>query len=70
MTNYIYTETPFAIADSGLPAQTLIDTGFGMEFPGLLDPPPIGDQGLVTDPVTSGGDSATYERRDTENEDN
>ena len=32
------------------------DEAFGIDFPQLLEPPPVGDRGVVTDPVTSGGD--------------
>ncbi len=33
------------------------EAAFGMEFPQLLQPPVVSEQGTVNDPVTSGGDS-------------
>ncbi len=44
------------------------DTAFGMEFPLQVNPPPVGNQGVVSDGVTSGGDSATYGNDETEEE--
>ena len=40
--------------------QTEADSSFGMDFPGMFNPPAVSEQGTVNDPVTSGGDSAVY----------
>jgi len=40
-------------------AQAQADTSFGLDFPNLFNPPAVSEQAQVTDPVTSGGDSAS-----------
>ena len=54
-----YVNPPDRIAASEPLGRPASDDYFGFDFPQLLAPPPVGDQGVITDPVTSGGDSAT-----------
>lgn len=56
------------------PSEEEGDSEFGMDFPGLLDTPTVSEDGVIDDPVTSGGDSALYsggeDDSDDEEEDN
>lgn len=61
-----YVEQIEPVSNPDVVEQVERETAFGMEFPLQLNPPPIGDQGIVTDRVTSGGDSATLGREEEE----
>ena len=60
ITNATLVTPPPVIASPEPAAQSETQAAFGSEFPSLFNSPEISEQGLVTDPVTSGGDSAVY----------
>lgn len=57
--NHTVTLDPVTPEQVGEP-EAASDESFGFDFPGLMDAPLIGEVRLITDPVTSGGDSAVY----------
>jgi hypothetical protein len=58
LTSDEYVEPPEVITNAEVLSQVETEEAFGMDFPAPLDPPPMGEQGLISTPVTSGGDSA------------
>lgn len=42
---------------------------FGLDFPGLVQAPLLNEEGLLDDPVASGGDASFYGDSDEEDED-
>jgi hypothetical protein len=66
--NEVYVAPPIRVTTLEAGDQLQVETAFGMDFPQPLAPPPVGDRGLITDPVTSGGNSAT-DGNDDQNED-
>ncbi|MXO88181.1 hypothetical protein GRI32_05450, partial [Altererythrobacter aestuarii] len=61
LTSSTYVELPDEVttAAAALVEEADTETSFGMDFPKMFNPPAVSEQGLVTDAVTSGGDSAT-----------
>lgn len=68
ISNDVYVEPPVTITNVQVVEQLEAGLSFGMEFPQLFNPPPVGDRRLISDPVTSGGDSTTGRDND-QNED-
>lgn len=63
ITNSTYVETPIPVASNPVAEQSETNASFGLDFPNLFNPPSVAEQGSVNDPVTSGGDSATYSQQ-------
>lgn len=73
VTTSTYTEPPPVVTAqiAEVIEQSEADTEFGVDFPGLFNPPAVQDQGVIREPVTSGGDAANYaDNSDDSEEDN
>jgi hypothetical protein len=64
LTTHDFAKPPELVTNADVLSQVETEEAFGVEFPAPLSPPPMGEQGLISDPVTSGGDSAMLGQTD------
>ena len=61
LTSQDLTELPQGDVPLDASSMAAVDAAFGVDFPDLFNPPAVDNQGLVDDPVTSGGAGANGE---------
>lgn len=61
VTTKVYTQIPPTTTSVEAAEQARLQANFGMEFPAMINSPQVNERGLVDDPVTSGGDSVSYQ---------
>jgi hypothetical protein len=64
LTSEDLTELPDGSVPLEASSTATADAAFGVDFPNLFTPPAVDNQGLVDDPVTSGGEGAEGEEDD------
>ena len=70
VTTATYTELPPEVTAqvTEVVEQSEADAEFGVDFPGLFNPPSVQDDSVVREPVTSGGDAANYAQNNSDEE--